>query len=80
MAILTIQTLLKSNKIMSSFFSFLFYPLLIDLYSHALGTLLINERMLESYVIARDRFLAPDGKMFPTTGRYICHLELHAKF
>jgi histone-arginine methyltransferase CARM1 len=45
-----------------------------------LGTLLVNERMLESYVIARDRFLAPDGKMFPTTGRYIWHLELHAKF
>jgi hypothetical protein len=34
-----------------------------------LGTLLVNERMLESYVIARDRFLVPGGKMFPTTGR-----------
>lgn len=33
------------------------------------GTLLVNERMLESYVIARDRFLAPEGKMFPTAGR-----------
>lgn len=29
----------------------------------------MNERMLESYVIARDRFLVPGGKMFPTTGR-----------
>jgi hypothetical protein len=34
-----------------------------------MGTLLVNERMLESYVIARDRFLVPGGKMFPTTGR-----------
>jgi hypothetical protein len=33
------------------------------------GTLLVNERMLESYVIARDRFLVPNGKMFPTVGR-----------
>ncbi len=33
------------------------------------GTLLVNERMLESYVIARDRFLSPEGKMFPTVGR-----------
>ncbi|KAF7146728.1 hypothetical protein RHSIM_Rhsim04G0222300 [Rhododendron simsii] len=33
------------------------------------GTLLVNERMLETYVIARDRFLVPDGKMFPTIGR-----------
>lgn len=33
------------------------------------GTLLVNERMLETYVIARDRFLIPDGKMFPSLGR-----------
>ncbi|XP_019175230.1 PREDICTED: probable histone-arginine methyltransferase 1.3 isoform X3 [Ipomoea nil] len=39
------------------------------LISEPMGTLLVNERMLESYVIARDRFLAPDGKMFPTQGR-----------
>ncbi|KAF8753625.1 hypothetical protein HU200_011594 [Digitaria exilis] len=39
------------------------------LISEPMGTLLVNERMLESYVIARDRFLAPGGKMFPTTGR-----------
>ncbi|KAK2991981.1 hypothetical protein RJ640_014842 [Escallonia rubra] len=37
--------------------------------SEPMGTLLINERMLESYVIARDRFLVPNGKMFPTVGR-----------
>ncbi|MQL90401.1 hypothetical protein Taro_023004 [Colocasia esculenta] len=35
----------------------------------SLGTLLVNERMLESYVIARDRFLVPNGKMFPSVGR-----------
>ncbi|RZS27632.1 hypothetical protein BHM03_00061142 [Ensete ventricosum] len=35
------------------------------------GTLLVNERMLETYVIARDRFLIPDGKMFPSLGRYL---------
>lgn len=39
------------------------------LISEPMGTLLVNERMLESYVIARDRFLVPDGKMFPTVGR-----------
>lgn len=39
------------------------------LISEPMGTLLINERMLETYVIARDRFLVPDGKMFPTFGR-----------
>ncbi|KAG5555043.1 hypothetical protein RHGRI_012550 [Rhododendron griersonianum] len=39
------------------------------LISEPMGTLLVNERMLETYVIARDRFLVPDGKMFPTIGR-----------
>ncbi|KAG2721470.1 hypothetical protein I3760_02G083500 [Carya illinoinensis] len=39
------------------------------LISEPMGTLLVNERMLESYVIARDRFLTPNGKMFPTLGR-----------
>ncbi|KAL5537419.1 hypothetical protein UlMin_044663 [Ulmus minor] len=39
------------------------------LISEPMGTLLVNERMLESYVIARDRFLHPNGKMFPTIGR-----------
>ncbi|GFY85109.1 protein arginine methyltransferase 4A [Actinidia rufa] len=38
------------------------------LISEPMGTLLINERMLETYVIARDRFLVPNGKMFPTLG------------
>ncbi|XP_050372264.1 probable histone-arginine methyltransferase 1.4 isoform X1 [Argentina anserina] len=39
------------------------------LISEPMGTLLINERMLETYVIARDRFLRPNGKMFPGVGR-----------
>lgn len=39
------------------------------LISEPMGTLLVNERMLESYVIARDRFLVPCGKMFPGVGR-----------
>ncbi|XP_073054507.1 probable histone-arginine methyltransferase 1.3 isoform X1 [Primulina eburnea] len=39
------------------------------LISEPMGTLLINERMLESYIIARDRFLIPNGKMFPGLGR-----------
>lgn len=39
------------------------------LISEPMGTLLVNERMLESYVIARDRFLVPHGKMFPSIGR-----------
>lgn len=39
--------------------------------SEPLGFLLVHERMLESYVIARDRFLKPGGLMFPTTGDII---------
>ncbi|XP_020689137.1 probable histone-arginine methyltransferase CARM1 [Dendrobium catenatum] len=39
------------------------------LISETMGTLLVNERMLESYIIARDRFLVPNGKMFPSIGR-----------
>eukprot|EP00249_Psilotum_nudum_P014385 c24796_g2_i1 orf=667-1953(+) len=39
------------------------------LISEPMGTLLVNERMLESYIIARDRFLIPNGKMFPCLGR-----------
>jgi hypothetical protein len=34
-----------------------------------MGTLLVNERMLETYLYARDRFLKPSGKMFPQIGR-----------
>lgn len=31
------------------------------------GTLLVNERMLESYIYARKHFMRPGGRMFPTT-------------
>ncbi|KAF3556197.1 hypothetical protein F2Q69_00015005 [Brassica cretica] len=47
------------------------------LISEPMGTLLVNERMLETYVIARDRFLSPNGKMFPTVGRI--HMAKHKK-
>jgi histone-arginine methyltransferase CARM1 len=33
--------------------------------SEPLGTFLLNERMLETYVIARQLFLKPEGRMFP---------------
>jgi histone-arginine methyltransferase CARM1 len=36
--------------------------------SEPMGFMLVHERMLESYIIARDRFLRPGGKMFPATG------------
>ena len=36
--------------------------------SEPMGFLLIHERMLESFCVARTRFLKPGGLMFPTTG------------
>lgn len=39
--------------------------------SEPIGFLLVHERMLESYAIARDRFLKPGGLMMPTTGSII---------
>ena len=33
--------------------------------SEPLGIYLLNERMLETYVIARDKWLKPGGRMFP---------------
>ena len=52
-----------------------------------MGTLLVNERMLESYVAARDLLLKPDGWMFPSRGTIhvapfyddVLHSELAAK-
>eukprot|EP00955_Chlamydomonas_euryale_P050655 354622-Chlamydomonas_euryale.AAC.8 len=45
-------------------------PVQVDvLISEPMGTLLVNERMLETYLYARDHFLAPGGKMFPQVGR-----------
>jgi histone-arginine methyltransferase CARM1 len=39
------------------------------LISEPMGTLLVNERMLETYVYARKHLLKPGGKMFPSLGR-----------
>lgn len=45
-------------------------PELADvLISEPMGTLLVNERMLETYVYARKHLLKPGGKMFPSVGR-----------
>ncbi|HTQ07351.1 MAG TPA: class I SAM-dependent methyltransferase [Polyangiaceae bacterium] len=33
------------------------------------GFFLFHERMVEAFLIARDRFLKPGGRMFPTSGR-----------
>jgi histone-arginine methyltransferase CARM1 len=41
------------------------------LVSEPMGTLLVNERMLETYLYARDHFLKPGGKMFPV-GVAVC--------
>ena len=39
--------------------------------SEPIGFLLVHERMLESYVTARERFLKPNGIMMPTTGSIV---------
>jgi hypothetical protein len=39
--------------------------------SEPIGFLLVHERMLESYIAARDRFLKPGGLMMPTTGSIV---------
>jgi len=63
-------------------------PQKVDLLvSEPIGTFLFNERMIESYLVARDRFLKPGGKMFPNIGDLyiapfsdsILHWEQHNK-
>lgn len=57
------------------------------LVSEPMGTLLVNERMLETYIYARDRHLKPGGSMFPRQGRiyvaafsdFILHAEIASK-
>ena len=39
--------------------------------SEPIGFLLVHERMLESYIVARDRFLKPGGLMYPSTGSIV---------
>lgn len=36
--------------------------------SEPMGFMLVHERMLESYIAARERFLKPGGKMMPSRG------------
>ncbi|KAJ8331431.1 hypothetical protein O5D80_000351 [Batrachochytrium dendrobatidis] len=43
-------------------------PMVDTLVSEPIGVLLVHERMLESYILARDRFLKPDGIMVPSMG------------
>jgi histone-arginine methyltransferase CARM1 len=38
------------------------------LISEPIGVLLVHERMIESYIVARDRFLKPGGAMVPSMG------------
>ena len=44
--------------------------------SEPLGTFLLNERMLETYVIARDMFLKEGGRMFPSSS-HLCILPFY---
>eukprot|EP00842_Homolaphlyctis_polyrhiza_P004313 jgi/Hompol1/4883/HPOL_004023-RA len=43
-------------------------PKVDTLISEPIGVLLVHERMLESYILARDRFLKPNGVMVPSMG------------
>jgi histone-arginine methyltransferase CARM1 len=36
--------------------------------SEPIGVLLVHERMLESYLVARDKYLKPGGAMVPASG------------
>ena len=45
------------------------------LISEPMGTLLFNERMIESYLVARDIYLKQGGDMFPSKGRV--HVSLY---
>ncbi|KAJ9073915.1 hypothetical protein DSO57_1011591 [Entomophthora muscae] len=41
--------------------------------SEPIGVMLVHERMLESFIVARDRFLKPGGAMVPSQGSiYLC--------
>ncbi|CAG8660727.1 22701_t:CDS:2 [Cetraspora pellucida] len=43
-------------------------PKVDTIISEPIGVLLIHERMLESYLYARDTYLKPGGTLFPSTG------------
>jgi histone-arginine methyltransferase CARM1 len=38
------------------------------LISEPIGVLLVHERMIESYIVARDNYLKPGGIMIPSSG------------
>ena len=40
------------------------------LISEPLGIFLFNEQILKTYVIARDKFLKPNGKLFPSEAQF----------
>eukprot|EP01026_Neomeris_dumetosa_P072235 TRINITY_DN7348_c0_g2_i5.p1 TRINITY_DN7348_c0_g2~~TRINITY_DN7348_c0_g2_i5.p1 ORF type:complete len:548 (-),score=57.70 TRINITY_DN7348_c0_g2_i5:307-1950(-) len=44
------------------------------LISEPMGTLLVNERMLETYITARKRFLKENGRMYPSVGQLFAAL------
>ena len=48
------------------------------LVSEPMGTLLVNERMLETYLYARDHFLKPGGLMFPVRHYHILKTLQHS--
>ncbi|KAJ1551406.1 hypothetical protein HK096_011651 [Nowakowskiella sp. JEL0078] len=43
-------------------------PLVDTLISEPIGVLLVHERMLESFLVARDRYLKPGGTIMPSDG------------
>ena len=43
-------------------------PKVDTLISEPIGVLLVHERMIESYIEARDRYLKPGGAMVPSMG------------
>ncbi|KAJ3009997.1 hypothetical protein HKX48_007636 [Thoreauomyces humboldtii] len=43
-------------------------PKVDTLISEPIGVLLVHERMIESYLVARDKFLNPGGNMIPSSG------------
>jgi len=46
-----------------------------------MGFLLVHERMLESYIAARDRFMKPGGLMFPGHSTiYVCPFSDNALY
>ena len=53
------------------------------LISEPMGFMLFHEQMLDSFVLAREKFLRPGGKVFPTKGTMycgpVCDAEMHSE-